>query len=47
MATLVNNNSGAGVYKLSWVPKDLAVGCYTIRMQAGSNVYVKNIQIAR
>jgi len=47
IATLVNKNLGAGEHSLSWDTKNVAAGCYAVKMQVGSNVYVKNIPISR
>jgi hypothetical protein len=47
IAAPINRNIEAGEHKLSWDTKNLAAGCYTVRMQVGSNVYVKNIPVSR
>jgi hypothetical protein len=47
IALLVNKYLGAGEQRISWDTKNLAPGCYTVRMQAGSNIYVKNISVSR
>ncbi|MGB7567871.1 MAG: hypothetical protein WBM07_08420, partial [Chitinivibrionales bacterium] len=45
--TLVNKNLGAGAHSISWDPKNVAAGCYAVKMQVGSNVYVKNIPVSK
>ena len=47
ISTLVNRNLGAGDQRISWDTKNVAVGCYAVRMQVGSNVYVKNVPVSR
>ena len=47
IATLVNKNLGAGAHSLSWNTKNVAAGCYAVKMHVGSNVFVKNIPISR
>jgi photosystem II stability/assembly factor-like uncharacterized protein len=46
IATLVNKNLGAGEHRLSWDTKNVAAGCYAVKMQVGSNVLVKNIPVS-
>jgi hypothetical protein len=45
--TLVDRNIEAGERSLSWDTKGMAAGCYAVRMQVGSNAYVKNISVSR
>jgi photosystem II stability/assembly factor-like uncharacterized protein len=47
IASLVNKNLNAGTHSISWNTRNLAAGCYTVRMQAGANTYVKSIPITR
>jgi hypothetical protein len=47
LVTIVNRNLGAGEQRISWDTKDIATGCYMLRMQAGSNIYIKNIPVSR
>jgi ligand-binding sensor domain-containing protein len=47
VATLVNKNFEAGAHTLSWSTWGVAVGCYAVRMQLGSNEYIKNILVSR
>jgi FlgD Ig-like domain len=47
IATLANKNLGAGEHSLSWDTKNVAAGCYAVKMQVGSNVFVKNISVSR
>jgi hypothetical protein len=46
IATLVNKNLGVGEHSLSWGTKNVAAGCYAVKMQVGSNVFVKNIPVS-
>ena len=45
IVTVVNGNFGAGVHNLTWNTRKIAHGCYSIRMQAGPNLYVKSIPV--
>jgi hypothetical protein len=47
IATLINKNFIAGKHCISWETRKLAVGCYAVKMQAGSNVFVKNVLVSR
>ena len=47
ITTLINKNLGAGEHILSWDTKNVAAGCYAVKMQVGSNVFVKNIPVSR
>jgi hypothetical protein len=47
IATLVNKNLGAGEHSFSWNTKNVAAGCYTVKMQVGSNVFIKNVPVSR
>ena len=47
IATLVNKNLGTGAHSLSWDTKNVAAGCYAVKMQVGSNVFVKNIPVSK
>jgi hypothetical protein len=47
IAMLVNRTLEAGKQKISWNTKDMAEGCYAVRIQAGSNIFVKNILVSR
>jgi photosystem II stability/assembly factor-like uncharacterized protein len=42
---LVNKHLWAGTQSIIWNTQYLATGCYTVKIQAGSNTYVKNILI--
>lgn len=46
IATLINKHLGAGEHSLSWDTKNMAAGCYAVKMQVGSNVVVKNIPVS-
>jgi hypothetical protein len=46
-ATLVNKNLASGSHSVNWDTKNIAAGCYTVRMQAGTNTYVRSIPIMR
>ena len=45
ITTLVNKKFGAGEHCLCWNTRNIAPGCYTIRMQAGANSYEKSLPI--
>jgi len=47
IASLVNNNLSQGSHSIQWNTRNLAAGCYTVRMQAGANTYVKSVPIVR
>ena len=47
VARSANRNLEAGKHSISWDTRDMAAGCYAVRMQAGSHVYVKNILVSR
>jgi photosystem II stability/assembly factor-like uncharacterized protein len=47
IVTFFNNNFSSDLHKLSLDIRNLASGFYTVRMQAGSNSYVKSILISR
>jgi ligand-binding sensor domain-containing protein len=47
ITTLVNRNLGSGSYSLSWDTRNMATGCYLVRMQAGSNAYIRSVPIFR
>jgi hypothetical protein len=46
-ATLVDKYLGSGAHSTAWDTRGLARGCYTVRMQAGSDTYAKSIPIVR
>ena len=45
IASLVNENPGQGSGRFHWNTRNVAPGCYTVRIQAGSNIYTKSIAI--
>jgi hypothetical protein len=45
IATIVNMRLGSGLHRLLWDTRTVASGCYTIRIEAGSRSYVKNIPL--
>jgi hypothetical protein len=47
IASLVNKNFGSGTHSISWNTRNLAAGCYTIKLQSGTNTYVKSIPIMK
>jgi hypothetical protein len=47
IATLVNKNFGPGSHSANWDTKNIAAGCYTVRMQVGTNSYVRSVPILR
>jgi len=47
IATLINKNLVAGKHSLSWDTKNVVAGCYAVKMQVGSNVFVRNIPVSR
>jgi len=47
IASLVNRPLGQGSHSISWNTRNLAAGCYTVRLQAGANACIKNIPIFR
>ena len=47
IASLVNQNLGQGSHRITWNTRNFAAGCYTVRLRAGSNAYVKSIPIFR
>jgi hypothetical protein len=47
IASLVNTNLGQGHHSIPWNTRDLATGCYTVRLQAGANTCVKSVPIFR
>jgi hypothetical protein len=42
-----STSPGAGVNRFSWNTRNIPSGCYTIRIQAGSHTYVKNVPFVR
>jgi hypothetical protein len=47
IATLVNKHFGSGAHRLTLDTRNIAAGCYFVRMQTGSNTYVRSIPIMR
>jgi hypothetical protein len=47
ISALVNKNLVSGAHSIIWNTRDLAAGCYMVKMQAGSNTYVKSIPVLR
>jgi hypothetical protein len=47
IASLVNKNIGQGAYSIAWNTRNVAAGCYMVKMQAGTDTYVKSIPIVR
>ncbi|HUI92737.1 MAG TPA: FlgD immunoglobulin-like domain containing protein [Chitinivibrionales bacterium] len=47
VATLINKNLASGAHSILWDTRHLATGCYTVRMRAGSDTYVRSIPIFR
>ncbi len=45
--SLVNNYFGSGPHSILWDAGNLAEGCYTVRMQAGSNRLARSVLITR
>lgn len=45
IATLVNKNLGSGTHSVTWNTRNVAAGCYLVKMQAGSNSFVKSIPV--
>ena len=45
IATPVNGNFGSGSYSITWNTRNIAAGCYTVRMQTGSKTFAKSIAI--
>ena len=45
IASLVNTNLGQGSHSIPWNTRNLAAGCYTVRLQAGANTCVKSVPI--
>jgi hypothetical protein len=46
-STLINKNLESGSHSISWNTRNLATGCYMVRMQAGSNNFVRSVWIIR
>ena len=47
IATLCDKLMGAGAHTLTWDTRNVASGCYMVRMQAGQNSQVKAIPLFR
>jgi hypothetical protein len=47
IASLVNKNLSQGSHSISWNIRNLATGCYMIRLKTGSNFYLKSFPIFR
>lgn len=47
IATLVHGDLGAGWHSLLWNTKNLAAGCYAVKVRLGPNIYVKKIPVDR
>jgi len=47
IASLVNKSLGQGRYSTTWDTRNAAAGCYTVRLQEGSNACVKSVPIFR
>lgn len=45
VASLVNSALGSGTHSIHWNTRNLAPGCYTVRLRAGSNTYVKSVPL--
>jgi photosystem II stability/assembly factor-like uncharacterized protein len=47
ITSFVNKNPGLGQHSFYWDTRNIATGCYTVRMQAGAATYVKSVPIVR
>ena len=47
IASLVNQYLGQGPHSITWNTRNVASGCYTVRLQAGDNIYTKSVSIFR
>jgi len=47
IASLVNKIFSQGSHSITWNTRNLAAGCYTVRLRTGSNTYVKSVPIFR
>jgi hypothetical protein len=47
IASLVNKIFNQGSHSITWNTRNLAAGCYTVRLRTGSNTYVKSVPIFR
>jgi hypothetical protein len=45
IATLVNGNLEPGAHSITWNAKNSATGCYLVKMQAGSNSFVRSVPV--
>ena len=47
IASLINQNLGQGAHSIAWNTRNLAAGCYTVKMQVGSTSLVKAVAVLR
>jgi hypothetical protein len=47
IASLIDDYLGQGAHSIMWNTNNLAAGCYTVRLQAGSNTRVTSVPIFR
>jgi ligand-binding sensor domain-containing protein len=47
IASLVNENHDSGKCRFLWNTRDIAPGCYAVKMRVGANTYEKNIPVTR
>jgi hypothetical protein len=47
ITTFVNNYFESGAHTLSWNTWNVATGCYTVRMQTGTNSFVKSVTVIK
>jgi hypothetical protein len=47
IASLINQTLSSGRHSISWNTRNLAAGCYSVRLKAGSNTFVRSVPIVR
>jgi hypothetical protein len=47
IASLVNENPGSGKCRFLWNTRNIAPGCYAVRLRVGANTYIRSISVTR
>jgi flagellar hook assembly protein FlgD len=47
IVSLVNNSFEPGIHSILWNARNLAAGCYTVKMQAGPDICAKTVPVFR
>jgi ligand-binding sensor domain-containing protein len=47
IASLINQNLASGRHSISWNTRNIAAGCYSVRLRVGANTFVRSVPIVR